>query len=287
MRSSIVVDIGNTGLKAATILGQMEDGSLAQIDAEIFYRRWKKSGLPQSKWNASDLDRDNVDLQDRQAFHQMVDGMTRGQEGPTEWWISSVQSTALDQLNHAIQQTRPHDRVCVLRHRDVPMMLNIEFPERLGMDRLFAAWGAWIAQGRSGAVIVVQVGTALTMDFVDARGVFQGGTILPGVPLALQLLASGTDLLPWVSAPPDFEHIAIPGKNTEQAMLGGVSASLIGGVRWIAERYREQASDPRIPIVASGGDSPSFSRWLPEPARLIDQLVLRSIATLALKKGFS
>ncbi len=111
----------------------------------------------------------------------MVGRMSRGQDGPTDWWISSVQSTALDQLSHAIQQTRPHDRVCVLRHRDVPMMLNIEFPERLGMDRLFAAWGAWIAQGRSGAVIVVQVGTALTMDFVDSRGVFQGGTILPGV----------------------------------------------------------------------------------------------------------
>ncbi len=103
------------------------------------------------------------------------------------------------------------------------MELDVREPMKVGIDRLLAAWGAWMEIERASAVIVVQAGTAVTIDLVDASGCFQGGAIMAGVPLALRLLSEGTSKLPLLQAPHDFHAVAIPGKNTEEAMLAGVS----------------------------------------------------------------
>ncbi len=70
-----------------------------------------------------------------------------------------------------------------------------------GVDRLLAAAGAWTLAKQ--AVIVVDAGTAITVDFVDGEGTFHGGAIAPGVGLMLEALATGTDALPSIPfAPP-------------------------------------------------------------------------------------
>ncbi len=71
----------------------------------------------------------------------------------------------------------------------IPMPLRVLHPERVGSDRLLAAWTARELFGAP--VIVVDIGTATTIDVVDDEGAFVGGAIMPGPELAMRSLARG------------------------------------------------------------------------------------------------
>ena len=89
------------------------------------------------------------------------------------------------------------------------------------MDRLAAAVAANRLHQNCPAV-VVDAGTAITVDSVAVDGVFQGGIIMPGMRMMLRSLATGTDLLPLIEA--GFSD-AIPdviGRSTEDAIRSGV-----------------------------------------------------------------
>ena len=124
-------------------------------------------------------------------------------------------------------------------------------------------------------MIVVQAGTALTVDWVDAHGRFQGGSILPGAGLALQYLAAGTDQLPWLPTDSIDRLPRLPGKNTEEAIAAGVHASLVGGVRYLVERYRREfGGSSQIPVVISGGDGGLVPEHIATPATYAENLFL-------------
>jgi type III pantothenate kinase len=126
-----------------------------------------------------------------------------------------------------------------------------------------------------GPSIVVQAGTALTIDWVDEQDQFMGGAILPGVGLSLQYMAAGTDQLPWL--PTDRVHSIppIPGKNTEQAIAAGVHAAVVGGAKLLIDRYR--AGRP-IPVVISGGDGQLLREAIEPPVFFQKHLVLMGLA---------
>lgn len=120
----------------------------------------------------------------------------------------------------------------------------------VGQDRLLCAIGAFALTGQ--ASVVVDLGTALTVDFVDGAGVFHGGAIAPGLGMMLRSLHEQTDALPSIDfkMPDETEHF---GKNTTNAMRLGVTAMVCGAVRWLAERYAlYYEAYPRI--IATGGD---------------------------------
>jgi type III pantothenate kinase len=170
----------------------------------------------------------------------------------------------------------------------VGIEIQVDYPERVGIDRLLAARAAnaWNdsrckTQKRSERtpVIVVQAGTALTVDWIDAQGRFQGGSILPGVGLALQYLAAGTDQLPWLPTDSIDRLPRLPGKNTEEAIAAGVHASLVGGVRYLVERYRNEiGGSSQIPVVISGGDGRLVLEHIATPATYVENLVLLGLA---------
>jgi type III pantothenate kinase len=176
----------------------------------------------------------------------------------------------------------------VINHRLVGIEAQVDYPEKVGIDRLLAARAAnaWNesrsrSEGRSvrSPVIVVQAGTALTVDWIDAQGRFQGGSILPGAGLALQYLAAGTDQLPWLPTDSIDRLPALPGKNTEEAIAAGVHASLVGGVRYLVERYRQEiGGKSEIPVVISGGDGRLVLEHIAAPATYVENLVLLGLA---------
>ena len=139
--------------------------------------------------------------------------------------------------------------------RDVPIRISgsIDDDARVGQDRLLNALGAFETLGQ--ACVVVDAGTAITVDFVDGEGAFHGGAIAPGVGMALRALADGTDALP----PVEFEapEARAFGRNTEQAMLNGVFYGARGLVRMLAERYAEAYEAYPI-VIATGGDAPAL-----------------------------
>lgn len=138
--------------------------------------------------------------------------------------------------------------------RDLPVpirqSLDAEGERTVGQDRLLCAIGAYAMSNQ--ACVVVDLGTALTVDFVDGEGVFHGGAIAPGLAMMLRAMHEHTDALPSVEyrLPQPTDHF---GKNTADAMRLGVTAMVCGAVRWLAERYAEHyEAYPRI--IATGGD---------------------------------
>lgn len=138
------------------------------------------------------------------------------------------------------------------RDVQIPIRHNVQSPERVGHDRLLNALGAFARSKQ--ACVVIDAGTAVTIDFVDGEGVFQGGAILPGLSMMLRSLHEGTAALPEVAFTPVGADRPF-GKVTEEAMRLGVMAAVLGAVRELLDRYAEAYGGyPRV--IATGGDAP-------------------------------
>ncbi len=201
--------------------------------------------------------------------------------GAATWLISSVRGDATARLTEFIQR-RPGDVPRVISFRDVPMHVQVDFPERLGIDRLLAAFAA-ADTNAARPLIVIQAGSAVTIDLVtrtaEGGDAFAGGAILPGVPMMLRLLGRGADMLPEIDADDLIELPPLPGKNTAAAMLCGTSSALVGGVQHLVGRYRD-AFGPTTPVLISGGDGMRLSPYLAPPVRVQDHLVQRGLLRL-------
>ncbi len=143
-----------------------------------------------------------------------------------------------------------------LRHRDyligedinLPIAAWVDAPEEVGTDRLISAAAAYAVA--ENAVIIADFGTAVTIDIVDEKGVFQGGVILPGFDLCAQSLNDHTAKLPKVAVSRPAEPW---GKNTQDAINAGLYYGAVGALQEIVQRYSEKlGSWPQTVITGSG-----------------------------------
>jgi type III pantothenate kinase len=137
-------------------------------------------------------------------------------------------------------------------------------PEKVGRDRLFAARGA-LELCRASA-IVVDAGTALTVDAVREDGTFLGGAIAPGPTLLAKVLAEGTARLPRIEPRP---RPAALGRTTEEALQAGVVVGFRGAARELVERVSDEAGFAGAPVVLTGG----AGRFLREPNAFVARRV--------------
>jgi len=172
----------------------------------------------------------------------------------------------------ALREAMPGTRVVALRAgREALGVRNLyERPGSLGIDRWCAAVAAYRTQG---ACIVVTAGTAVTLNWVDGRGDFRGGAILPGAALMRGGLAGSTRL--------KVARATLPGKvpalRTSDAVSGGIRLAIAGAVR---EFERECGLSPgEIPVLACGGDAAAVAGWLPG-AQARPDLVLEGMRML-------
>jgi len=137
------------------------------------------------------------------------------------------------------------------RAPDPGLAIACRAPERVGRDRLFAARGALelLADDAAGA-IVIDAGTALTVDAVRADRVFLGGAIAPGPALLAQALADGTARLPRVTP---RTGVAALGRDTEEALLAGVVIGFRGAARELARAVAEESGLAGAPLFLTGG----------------------------------
>lgn len=137
--------------------------------------------------------------------------------------------------------------------RDAPFGLDVRVkePEKVGEDRLAAARGALLRWPREDLVLV-DAGTAITVDAVLGTGAFLGGAIAPGLRLAARALREGTSLLPLVE-PRRAEHPI--GRDTREAIEAGLDFGWAGLVDGLVEAVRG-AFAPGARAVATGGDAP-------------------------------
>ncbi len=166
--------------------------------------------------------------------------------------LSSVNEPAAERLERALADAGFED---VLRiGRDVPLAMRhaLDDDSTLGQDRLVCAIAAYTRTKQ--ACVVVDAGTAITCDFVDGEGTFQGGVIAPGLNMMLRSLHEHTAALPaFEFAPPDPAR-GVFGKDTRHAMTLGVLGAARGLVRHVVELFAvHYEAYPQI--VATGGDA--------------------------------
>lgn len=145
---------------------------------------------------------------------------------------------------------------------------------RLGADR----WAALIAaRGRiAGAVCVVDCGTAVTIDALDATGEYRGGVILPGLALQRRALAQGTQQIPHESGKPD-DCLA---RTTADGVASGTLYGLVGAIdRIVDEQSASLGLEPVMLIT--GGDAPAVRALLRHASTLTPDLVLEGVARIA------
>lgn len=147
----------------------------------------------------------------------------------------------------AIMDTLPTVRW--LRRTDLPThRLDYLTPQTLGIDRFVACHGAWQELGT--AVIVVDAGTAATIDLMDAEGVFQGGVIMPGLGLIENALHTQAPALP--SVPRELSS-TYPPKSTVDALKAGLVESWTAGI--IHHIRQLHAFSPEAQVVVTGADA--------------------------------
>jgi type III pantothenate kinase len=131
---------------------------------------------------------------------------------------------------------------------------DLEQPARVGADRLWAAAGATRLLGRS--CLVVQAGTCLVVDAVEARGATSrllGGAIAPGLVLLERALHEGTAALPLVDAR-SMPRPGALGLGTEEACISGVWHGLRGAAIELCARIAEESGFVGAPACVTGGD---------------------------------
>jgi type III pantothenate kinase len=205
-------------------------------------------------------------------------------DGPAtrfRWRIASVNRAATARLLEWLAE-QAAENIRVLTVADYPLAVEVDEPEQVGMDRLANALGAGGLRAPDRSAIVVDLGSAITVDLVSQRGAFSGGAILPGIAMSAQALHQFTDLLPLepmseLADPPDPL-----GKTTLGCLRAGLYWGAIGAVRELVGRLNESAARPQL--FVTGGAGAAAASLLRDadgrPAELVPHLTLSGVALM-------
>lgn len=217
----VVVDIGNTSIHMATWHAGRVKTPLA---------------VPTDDQAAFD-----------EGFEAHARALPRGR--PAAIVISSVVPPVLERMRTQLTARMDQEPLVVGETIPLPLDVRVDDSAAIGVDRVCAAGAAY--EKLQTACVVVDFGTAVTVDLIDDEGTFLGGAILPGLTMQLRALHEYTAQLPLaaVEMPP-----LVYGRNTVEAIQVGVGRGLAGAVRGIVEGYATSLN--RWPqVIATGGDA--------------------------------
>ena len=194
--------------------------------------------------------------------------------------LVSTNPARLPEVRRALETVVPR---VLLAGEDFPLSLPTRYrePDRCGADRLVAALAAQ-ELGR-GKVVVVDAGTAITVDGVNGEGTFLGGQILPGLGLSLEALARHT-ALPSVSLAELQDPVPVLGRSTVECLVAGARHGLLAGLTATVALVAGEVG-PGAPLLVTGADGPLLAAlWgtAPPPqvgeVRLAPHLVVQGLA---------
>ena len=180
----------------------------------------------------------------------------------------------------------------------VPLINHYRYPRQVGQDRLVGAYAAWCEfgggasrkrsarrnpergrQAESRDCIVVDIGTAITIDVVTKKGEYLGGVIAPGIGISLEALAARTALLPKVALrePPE-----LLGRDTANSIRSGLLYGCVALCDGLVTRLRRRYA-PGAVVVATGGSSALIAKHARTINHLKPHLVLEGLYQLSLK----
>jgi type III pantothenate kinase len=180
----------------------------------------------------------------------------RERSGPMQWVVASVNPGRTERLRAWIE-----GRGDVFFHLEqaaqLPLRIDVDHPDRVGIDRLLNAVAVTrlVPPGRGS--VLIDAGSAVTVDWLDERHTYRGGIIFPGLDLMAEALHRYTALLPRVTLALPMPDL--PARATIPAMQGGIFLAVIGGIREVVRRYAERATVPPR-VYFSGGQAPVLAR---------------------------
>jgi type III pantothenate kinase len=234
----LLIDAGNTRIKWACVKGDewLRSGALPVEQA---------GGLPQQFAGAQDVE---------------------------QIWASNV---AGEEVAQHIRNIRA-GRIDFIAAREMQCGVRNGYsdPGQLGSDRWAALIAAWhLVRAKC---MVVNCGTAITIDALSGQGEFLGGLILPGVELMLRSLAGAAKKL----KPEQGRYAEFP-LNSADAMFSGAIQACCGAI----ERQYVLLGDNSAPVMLSGGAAGILEKSLNVPLRVVDNLVLQGLLLIASEAG--
>ncbi|MEN3045428.1 MAG: type III pantothenate kinase [Candidatus Hydrothermales bacterium] len=144
-----------------------------------------------------------------------------------------------------------------LTHKDFKEIKNpYRNKERLGIDRLVNVFGA-INLFRQD-VIVINFGTAITIDVAFKNGDFKGGLIIPSLETQIETLNKKTAL---INVNEIYKDLKLIGKSTEECVNYGIKNVLIFGIKSILNRLKTRYRSKNFKIILTGGGSENFKKF--------------------------
>lgn len=223
-----------------------------------------------------------------------------GEWGELDEWLEAVTEREINRSILSGSNPEARDRLVnswptdppqlITDYAQVPLQLDVDSPETVGIDRLLSCFAARQLVSREAPLIVVDSGTATTINLVTADGCFRGGAILPGLRMSARSLHDYTARLPLVDADEffvdDTVDAPLPGRNTQDAMKAGLFWGQLGAIREISQALTfsammqsESAQPPQL--VLTGGGGRQLVNELAD-ATHIDCLTLHALAMLSL-----
>jgi type III pantothenate kinase len=150
----------------------------------------------------------------------------------------------------------------------LPIKNNYSTPHTLGLDRIAAAVGANMMCPNT-PLLVIDMGTAITYDFVNSSNEYEGGNIAPGVNMRLKAMNHYTNKLPLLEAK---EEKRLLGNDTASAMMAGV----MRGIEFEIEGYISEIKkkNSNLSVFLTGGDVFFFEKTLKSSIFVVSNLLL-------------
>lgn len=212
----LTVDIGNTAIKAAA------------FDADEICSHWR---FESSADAVEDAVREIV------GFGPTMAGCA----------VCGVVPSLMQQMTGSLATALHFAPLVVTSIMKTPVTNGYANPQQLGVDRLVNAVGALKKHGAP--AIIVSVGTAVTVDVLDAEKVLRGGAIWAGPQIVTRALSEGTAALSHVQLAAPSGAI---GSSTEEGLRAGILYGLAGGVDRLIEEARHEIGT-ELPVIATGG----------------------------------
>lgn len=153
----------------------------------------------------------------------------------------------------------------------IPIINLYHSPLTMGMDRLASVIGVR-AIYKSGNVLVIDAGTCITYDFLNANNEYLGGGISPGIMMRFTALNNYTGKLPLIQI---IEENNLIGRDTMESIKSGVINGSIAEIAGIIDQYRWLYSD--LKVIITGGDSQFFAINLKNGIFAAPHLVLQGL----------
>lgn len=195
--------------------------------------------------------------------------------------VSSVNPPALDRMLRAFPETGWTPPLVIQNGSQLSILNRCSPPERTGVDRLLKGVAGNVLRPAGKPLVLVDSGTATTVDWINAAGEFCGGAILPGLSLASRALHEHTAQLPLI---PSESFGTAPrysvGANTHDALCSGLYWGQVGAVRELISRMSAENSAVPCHIIITGGAGELLAREL-SPAVSCPNLTIQGLAITA------